>query len=286
MSVYICGAHILIIVNHAPPPQSYFSLLSIVNRRSFPHPPEVGARYSLYVQMYTLGCCVEKNRCHSCGAHGNGKTLLAQVLPCGMTKVFVKLRSLPETSIFNAASIKRVYISQRRIDKKLPSCMFSLTTSSSGASRVTLQKLDAWDYRARFRGSQWRWLRATRFGSAVRGITTAPTSQLRPTSRQLLRRVNAFSRMVRSKRKASHKIFSATSDWERHLELGGSALNSAAWATRLTAVINVPRGHGLQTVSVEHLSYRLGIHPKIVLVPTHGGVAVPEGAHGRGNSLH
>ena len=188
---------------------SYFSLLSII--AASPHPPKVGARYNLYVQMYALGYCVEKHRCHSCGAHGNGKTLLAQVLPCGMTKVFVKLRSLPETSIFNAASIKRVYISQRRIDKKLPSCMFSLTTSSSGASRVTLQKFDAWDYRARFRGSQWRWLRDTRFGSAARGITTAPTSQLRPTSRQLLRRSNAFSRMVRSKRKASHKIFSATS---------------------------------------------------------------------------
>ena len=75
-------------------------------------------------------------------------------------------------------------------------------------------------------------------------------------------------------------------NWERHLELGGSALNSAAWATRLTAVINVPRGHGLQTVSVEHLSYRLRIHPKIVLAPTDGAVEMPEGAHGRGNSLH
>ena len=74
--------------------------------------------------------------------------------------------------------------------------------------------------------------------------------------------------------------------WERHLELGGSALNSAAWATRLTAVINVPRGHGLQTVSVEHLSHRLRIYPKMVLAPTDGAVAVPEGAHGRGNSLH
>ena len=73
--------------------------------------------------------------------------------------------------------------------------------------------------------------------------------------------------------------------WERLLELGGSALNSAAWATRLTAVMNVPRGHGLQTVSVEHLSYRLRIHPKIVLAPTDGAVEMPEGAHGRGNSL-
>jgi len=82
--------------------------------------------------------------------------------------------------------------------------MFSLTTSSSGASRVTLQKLDAWDYRARFRGSQWRWLRDTRFGSAARGITTAPTSQLRPTSRQLLRRVNAFLEWyVRNGRRAT-----------------------------------------------------------------------------------
>ena len=94
MSVYICGAHILIIVNHAPPPESYFSLLSIVNHRSFPHPLNVGARYNLYVQMCTLGYCVEKHRCHSCGAHGNGKTLLAQVLPCGMTKVFVKLAKI------------------------------------------------------------------------------------------------------------------------------------------------------------------------------------------------
>jgi hypothetical protein len=82
--------------------------------------------------------------------------------------------------------------------------MFSLTTSSSGASRVTLQKFDAWDYRARFRGSQWRWLRATRFGSAVRGITTAPTSQLRPASRQLLHRANAFLEWhVRNGRRAT-----------------------------------------------------------------------------------
>jgi len=44
------GLIFLIIVNHAPPPESYFSLLSIVNRRSSPHPPEVGARYSLYVK--------------------------------------------------------------------------------------------------------------------------------------------------------------------------------------------------------------------------------------------
>jgi len=80
VSFYICGADILIIVNHAPPPQSYFSLLSIVNHRSFPHPLNVGARYNLYVQMCTLGYCVEKHRCHSCGGHGNGKTLLAQVL--------------------------------------------------------------------------------------------------------------------------------------------------------------------------------------------------------------
>ena len=91
--------------------------------------------------MYTLGCCVEKHRCHSCGAHGNGKTLLAQVLPCGMTKTFVKLRSLPETSIFNAASVKRFYISQRRTDKKLPSCMFPPTHKqfgcrSCGSSKV------------------------------------------------------------------------------------------------------------------------------------------------------
>ena len=74
-------------------------------------------------------------------AHGNGKTLLAQVLPCGMTKVFVKLRSLPETSIFNAASVKRFYISQRRTDKKLPSCMFPPTHKqfgcrSCGSSKV------------------------------------------------------------------------------------------------------------------------------------------------------
>ena len=43
-----------------------------------------------------------------------------------------------------------------------------------------------------------------------------------------------------SKKKRSHV-------WERHLELGGSALKSAAWATRLTTVTNVPRDHdGLQ----------------------------------------
>ena len=89
--------------------------------------------------------------------------------------------------------------------------MFSLTTSSSGASRVTLQKLDAWDYRARFRGSQWRWLRDTRFGSAARGITTAPTSQLRPTSRQLLRRVNAFLEWYVRNGWASRNFFSAAS---------------------------------------------------------------------------
>ena len=69
---------------------------------------------------------------------------------------------------------------------------------------MALQKLDAWDYHTRFRGGQWRWLRVTRFGSAVRGITTAPTSQLRPTSRQLLRRVNAFLEWyVRNGRRAT-----------------------------------------------------------------------------------
>ena len=40
--------------------------------------------------MYALGYCVEKHRCHSCGAHGHGKTLAAQVIPRGMTKTFVK----------------------------------------------------------------------------------------------------------------------------------------------------------------------------------------------------
>ena len=49
------GLAFLIIVNHAPPPESYFPLLSIVNQRSFLHPPNVGARYSCYVQMCTLG---------------------------------------------------------------------------------------------------------------------------------------------------------------------------------------------------------------------------------------
>ena len=97
------------------------------------------------------------------------------------------------------------------------------------------------------------------------------------------------TRVSSGERSAPHRHFTTANlglYWERHLELGGSALNSAAWATRLTAVMNVPRGHGLQTVSVEHLCYRLRIHPKIVLAPTDGAVDVPEGAHGRGNSLH
>jgi hypothetical protein len=46
--------------------------------------------------------------------------------------------------------------------------------------------------------------------------------------------------------------------WERHLELGGSALKSAAWATRLTAVINVPRGHGLQAVYLKASPWSFG----------------------------
>jgi hypothetical protein len=57
--------------------------------------------------------------------------------------------------------------------------------------------------------------------------------------------------------------------WERHLGLGGSALKSAAWATRLTAVINVPRGHGLHKVSVYISVGRLGIYLKVVPAPTH-----------------
>ena len=212
MSVHICGAHILIIVNHAPPPESYFSLLSIVNRRSFPHPPEVGARYSLYVQMYTIGCCVEKHRCHSCGAHGNGKTLLAQVLPCGMTKTFVKLRSLPETSIFNAASVKRFYISQRRTDKKLPSCMFPPTHKqfgcrSCGSSKVGCLGLPHsvpwWPVALATRHTLW--IGRPRYYNGPNQPATTDIAQL-------LRRSNALSRMVRSKRTASHKIFSATSE--------------------------------------------------------------------------
>jgi hypothetical protein len=47
--------------------------LIIINRRSFPHPPAVVVRYNLYVHMYALGYCVEKHRCHSCGARGHGK---------------------------------------------------------------------------------------------------------------------------------------------------------------------------------------------------------------------
>ena len=66
--------------------------LIIINRRSFPHPPAAVVRYNLYVHMYALGYCVEKHRCDSCGAHGPGKALVAQVIPRGVTKNFAKLR--------------------------------------------------------------------------------------------------------------------------------------------------------------------------------------------------
>ena len=161
--------------------------------------------------MYTLGCCVEKHRCHSCGAHGNGKTLLAQVLPCGMTKVFVKLRSLPETSIFNAASVKRFYISQRRTDKKLPSCMFPPTHKqfgcrSCGSSKVGCLGLPHsvpwWPVALATRHTLW--IRRPRY---YNGPNQPATTDIAPATAQSQR----VSRMVRSKRKASHKIFSATS---------------------------------------------------------------------------
>ena len=131
---------LLSITLHHPNHVSHYCLLSIAAASPIP-PKWVPDIAYMSSQMYTLGCCVEKHRCHSCGAHGNGKTLLAQVLPCGMTKTFVKLRSLPETSIFNAASVKRFYISQRRTDKKLPSCMFPPTHKqfgcrSCGSSKV------------------------------------------------------------------------------------------------------------------------------------------------------
>ena len=51
--------------------------LIIVYCQSSQLPPSTQRRrrYNLYVQMCTLGYCVEKHRCHSCGAHGHGKTL-------------------------------------------------------------------------------------------------------------------------------------------------------------------------------------------------------------------
>ena len=119
-------------------------------------------------------------------------------------------------------------------------------------------------------------------------ISLAPLRSPDPT-RLEISSCRGCTRVPGGARSAPHRHFTTVGHlglyWERHLELGGSALNSAAWATRLTAVINVPRGHGLQTVSVEHLCCRLRIHPKIVLAPTDGAVEMPEGAHGRGNSL-
>ena len=82
-----------IIINQHEPCQS--SQLPPSSKKS------VSARCNLYVQMYALGYCVEKHRCHSCGAHGHGKTLAAQVIPRRMTKKFVKLRQLPGKSMSN-----------------------------------------------------------------------------------------------------------------------------------------------------------------------------------------
>jgi hypothetical protein len=70
--------------------------------------------------------------------------------------------------------------------------------------------------------------------------------------------------------------------WERHLELGGSALKSAAWATRLTAAINITRDHGFSDIVNRHLRGRLRINSEDRSRPgtfysEHGGVALPDG---------
>ena len=104
--------------------------------------------------MYALGYCIEKHRCHSCGAHGPGKTLAAQVIPREVTEEFVKLRQLPGISISNQLLKQLVYVLHSWNLSKLPTYMFLPARKQFGHRRVALQKLDAQDYRARSRGGQ------------------------------------------------------------------------------------------------------------------------------------